>query len=524
VDAEGPVVVVGGGHNGLVCAAYLARAGLPVTLLEARDDLGGCAATVDAVGARVNICNCDHIFVRATSIPDELDLASHGLQYLDLDPYQLALGWEPEPRPWVQFPSATRTLDGLRRTHPHQVEAYARYLQVAIPLAGLVVEMASAPPTPGRVLRELAQRRGAGLRTLLAWSRRPVGRVLRDFFRDDAIMAPALATGPAVWGCCSETPGTGVGAVGYALKHLVTPGRPVGGSGALPAALRRAFQAHGGVVRTGAEVERLVVDTTGVRAAVLATGEEVAAGAVVAACDPHAVVLQWLGPAAPDRLARAWRRRPTPDGYESKIDARVRVLPQLRTLPGSLGDADPLVPTTVVTPPIAGIDAAWRESQRGRVAERPVLFANVPSVLDDTMRRGDDHVFSLEVLFTPYALEGGWAGSGEPARWLERFASLCEPGFLDGVQEWRVMDPPAYEREFRLPRGWAPSYSGAPLAALLGRDRELTRYETPVPGLFLTGAGTFPGAGIWGASGRNAAAVVAARLGRPRRVRPRRAS
>jgi phytoene dehydrogenase-like protein len=138
-----------------------------------------------------------------------------------------------------------------------------------------------------------------------------------------------------------------------------------------------------------------------------------------------------------------------------------------------------------------------------------VFLANLPSVADPTMRPpGGGHVFSLEVLFTPYALAGGWAGSAEPGRWLEAYAGLVEHGFAASVQDWRAMTPERYEAEFHLPRGYAQSFAGGPLAALLGRDPELTRYQTPLGGLYLTGAATFPGAGVWGAPGRNAAQVV----------------
>jgi phytoene dehydrogenase-like protein len=122
-------------------------------------------------------------------------------------------------------------------------------------------------------------------------------------------------------------------------------------------------------------------------------------------------------------------------------------------------------------------------------------------------------VLSLEALFTPYGIAGGWAGSGEPRRWLEQWATLVEPGYLDAVVAMRAMTPDRYEAEFQMHRGHTPAYAASPLATLVGRQRELSRYETPVKGLFLTGAGTFPGAGIWGASGRNAALVVADRLG-----------
>jgi phytoene dehydrogenase-like protein len=203
------------------------------------------------------------------------------------------------------------------------------------------------------------------------------------------------------------------------------------------------------------------------------------------------------------------------------VDGVIERRPQFRGLEAALqerlGVVEPLVPTAIVSPKLEEIARAHEAMRRGEVAARPMFYVNVPSVLDESMRAKGGDVFSLEVLFTPYRLQGGWKKTAEPARWLDAFSTLVEPGFLEAVRGWRVMTPPDYENDFGLEQGLAPAYGGTALSALVGRDRELTRYETPVRGLYLTGAGTFPGAGIWGASGRNAAHVILSRLEQPRR-------
>ena len=515
------VVVVGGGHNGLVCAAYLARAGVAVTVLEARPTVGGCTSTVEAIGARVNVCNCDHSMIRGTSIPEELGLERFGLRYLEVAPVQLSLTWSDEA-PWFLFSDVEATLASIGRSHPGEVAGYRNYLKAAIPVARLVQQLSADPVAARSVLHSLAERRGAGTARLLAWSRRSAAEIVRSYFASEALRGPVLTTGPAVWGLSPESAGTGLGALGYAVRHLLPVGRPEGGSGGLPAAIAASLQASGGSIRTGATVAAVRVTKGAVHGVRLASGEEIEATVVVVATDPRQAFVEWLTEVPPGaaRLVRRWRRRPVVDGYESKLDAVVAERPRFRALerrggPAAHGVDEALVPTAVVALPVPEMVEAHRAMARGRVAGSPMLFVNVPSVLDPTMAVADGDVLSLEVLFTPYRLAGGWVGSVEPERWLERFARLVQPGWRASVRRYRAMTPPDFEAQFHLSRGHAPSFAGGPLVALMGRDPELLRYETAIPGLFLTGGATFPGAGVWGASGRATASVVLRHLGAP---------
>lgn len=508
-------IVIGAGHNGLITATYLARAGIDTLLVEARDSVGGCASTVDDLGARFNICNCDHQVFRSTPVIEELGLAAHGLAYLDTTPSQIHYQWDGGP-PWAIFHEVEPTIEMLRATYPHEVAGYKRYLDVAKPVAELVLEVANRVPTARNVLGTLLDRRMRGVRTMLRWSRMSASAVLRTFFTEDALMAPVVVNGPAVWGLSPETPRTGMGAIGYAIRHSSRSGRPVGGSGAVPASLRSAFTAAGGKVQTGARVVGILCRGEKVRGVELADGTVIEAPVVVSACDPTETFVNWLRhpPASAAALVRRYQGAVRHEGYESKVDAVVADLPRLLAIDheifGRFG-IDANRPTTIVAPSLQAMHEAQTSMSGGDIAERPIFFMNTPSVLDPTMAPSEGgYVFSLEVLWTPYSVRGGWPGSGEPRRWLEQFASLVQPGWLDGVRRWRAMTPNVYEEQFQMPGGYATSFAGSPLTALMGRDPELTRYETPVKGLYLTGAATFPGAGIWGAPGRNAAHVVLA--------------
>lgn len=504
--ADYDAIVIGAGHNGLVTAAYLAKAGMRTLLVEARADVGGTAASEQFAGATVNICNCDHLTFRTTPVIDELDLAAHGLRYLDVEPAQHNFSWASaaEGRGWSHHHDLDATLDDLAANFPGEVDGYRRYAAAAMPAVRMVFEAAAEPPSFTGLTRLALRRRLSGVSTLMRWSRRSAGDVLRSYFHDDAVLGPAALTGPMVWGISPETPGSGLGALTHAMRHVGKVGRPVGGSGQVPLALLAAFEAAGGTLRTKSPVDTILCVGERVGGIALVDGTEITAPVVVSACNPHDTFLRWLKhpPSSATDLVRRWAKVPHDEGYESKIDAILSAPPVLR------GADRPLGPTTAIAPGLADIDRGARLIGRGEVLERPGMLVNVPTLLDPTMAPDGRHVFSLEALYTPFGLRGGWEDSAEPRRWLETFADLCEPGFLDSIIEWRAMTPDVYERDFHLPAGHATSFAGGPLAAFRNPNPELTGYQTALDGLYLTGAATFPGAGVWGASGRNCATVV----------------
>src|SRR5262249_22699102 len=145
-----------------------------------------------------------------------LALERHGLRYLDVEPAQVNMSWDGGPA-WPLFHDVDRTLEALRLTYPTQVDGYRRYVSQARPVAELILELANHPPRPGGALRQSPSNRPRGAPAFLRWSRMPGAAVLGLFFTHDAVLAPAIVVGPAVWGLAPSTPGTGLGAITYAM-------------------------------------------------------------------------------------------------------------------------------------------------------------------------------------------------------------------------------------------------------------------------------------------------------------------
>ena len=502
-------IVIGAGHNGLITAAYLAKHGLSTLLIEARSEVGGTAASEHFSGSTVNVCNCDHLTFRTTPVADELGLAQHGLEYMNIEPPQINGDWT-SGKSWALWHDIDRTLESLGHAHPGAVDAYRKYAKAAIPVARLILEASANPPSRGSILSTVIKRGGRGVATMLKMNRMSAADVMRQFFEDEAVIGPAMVEGPVVWGLSPETPGTGLGALGYALRHVGQLGRPKGGSGMLPESLKNAFLQYGGLLRTNTRVVGILCEGSRVSAVQTNDGATVTARIVVSACDPQRTFVNWLKnpPSRAMSMVNRWTNTDSGEGYESKIDAITSEVPLLTGLSDPLLAGTPLASTTIMSPSVAELHRGAQLMRDGRTMPRMALMANTPTVADSTVSPPGRHVFSLEALYTPYSFTDGWTSRTEPERWLTQFGSLVQPGFLDSIIDWRVVTPAEYESDFHLPRGHATSFAGGPLAAFLGTTPELTRYHTPIKGLYLTGAATFPGAGVWGASGRNAALTI----------------
>ena len=144
-------IVIGAGHNGLVTAAYLAKSGLSTLLIEARSDVGGTAASDSFAGASVNICNCDHLTFRTTPVAEELNLGSHGLEYINIEPPQINGDWTSE-KMWPLWHDVEQTIESLASVHADAIDGYRKFARATMPVARLVLDTAANPPTRGSLL------------------------------------------------------------------------------------------------------------------------------------------------------------------------------------------------------------------------------------------------------------------------------------------------------------------------------------------------------------------------------------
>lgn len=502
-------IVVGAGHNGLVAACYLARAGLSVRVLERRTVAGGAAVTEELLpGVRVSAASYALSLLRPDVYRD-LQLARHGLQFTPKDPQMFVP--LPDGRHFFVWRDEARTRQELERIHPPDAAAYTRWGRFWEEAVALLRPFAESPtpPSPAEVEKELA-RRGRSEVWRLAVAGSAAGCV-EEFFASDEVRGCLATQGIIGTQASPREPGTAWVMAYHALGGELmgatgTWGWVRGGMGALTGALRSAAEELGVEILTGEPVEQVLVE--GGRAAGVATtgGSAVAAGVVLSNADPKRTFLGLVpdGALAPEFRRRVERWRV--DGAVAKVNLALAELPEFRALPGGPGPQHRA--TTEIAPSISYLEAAAADARAGRFPAGPFMEVFVASATDPTLAPPGVHVVSA---FTQYAPVGRWS-SGEALRKVLATLGRYAPNVPDAVLASQVLGPPELEARFGLTGG--DIFHGALLPDQSFGAR--FDYRTPLPGLYLCGSGASPGGCVMGAAGRNAAATVLQDLGRAR--------
>jgi phytoene dehydrogenase-like protein len=508
-------IVVGGGHNGLTCAAYLARAGRSVLVLEAAAQVGGAAATREfAPGFRVSAC-AHLLHLMPGRLMSELGLAAHGLKLaaermptvaLSADGVHLPLG--PEGAAAL---AAHSHADAA--AYPLYRERMARLARALRPLIGGV-----PPRLAGGAWRDRAALLGLGLR-LRGLGRRDLRELLRiggmcvydlleEHFESPRLKG-ALAF-DAVLGTNygPRSPGT-VFTLLYRLAAAAGESgglaQPVGGLGSLSRALAAAASAAGAEIRTGSPVERIVVRDDRAAGVVLGSGERLSADTVVSSADPKTTFLKLLGA---EHLDAGFVRRIVhlrSRGLAAKLHLALEGAPQFRGLDGSALGA-----RLLWAPSPAHLERAYNHAKYREFSAAPILEITVPTCSDASLAPPGAHVVSAIAQYAPYDLDGGWDASR--ARFTELLIATLEslaPGLRARVRHAELLAPPDIEREFRIAGGhWHHAELALDQFYLLRPVPGAAQYRAPVGGLYLCGAGSHPGGGVMGIAGRNAARQV----------------
>ena len=526
-------IIIGAGHNGLVAAAYLAKAGVKVLVVERREMVGGAAVTEEIFpGFKFSRAAYVQSLFRPTII-DELRLVDHGFAVIARNPSSftplpdgrfLLLGPDPQLNYQEIKKFSARDADAF----PHYEAMLGRITRFVEPMLDMAPPDLAAAGWKARVetmgdltrLGWRAVKLGKDLLPLLEMLAAPASRILDRWFESEPLKS-TLATDAIIGAMASpSTPGSG-----YVLLHHMMGqvdgargmwGYVRGGMGSLTQAIAAAARAHGATILTGRPVATIVTEEQRATGVVLEDGTTIRARVVLSNADPKVTFLQLI-PA--QCLPDSFRDRISSMDFSSgvtKINVALDHLPSFTAQPGHAPGPQHYGTIHLVSA-MEEIEAAFRDALAGGPSRRPVIEMTLPSSLDPTLAPPGKHVMSLFVQYTPYTLaHGTWDDPGIKDAFADRAFQLIEefaPGFTASVLARDILSPLDLERTFGLTGG--NIFHGA-----MGLDQLFwlrpapgwSRYRTPIENLYLCGAGAHPGGGIIGAAGRNSALAVLADL------------
>jgi phytoene dehydrogenase-like protein len=514
------VVIVGGGHNGLTCAAYLAKAGLDVLVVERREILGGAAATEETwPGYRVSSASYV-VSLMPPRIVDELELKRFGYDVSIITPdYFVPF---PDGTSLTLWGDAARDRENIAKLSKHDAEAYAAFDTYFERVAALMKELLFVVP-PNLRLRDAASwARAVG--RLRGMSGRDVHELVRlftmsaadfldEWFDDDRVKG-ALATQAIIGAWCGPmTPGSAYVLmhhwIGEIEGHFGAWGWVKGGMGAVSAAMARAAQAAGAEIRTGADVRRVAINGEGRATGVeLADGSLIRAERVVSNAHPTTTYLDLVGAdRLPDEVVRDIRRFRTRSG-SVKINVGLSELPRF---PSWDQGGDPHRGLMAVSPSMEYLERAFDDAKYGRASAHPYAEVMFPTAHEEGLAPPGKHMMLAFTQYGPYELgEGTWETEREAyaSRVIEELARYA-PNLPDAIERVEVLTPKDIEDRFGLIGGNIMQGEVVPDQLFSFRPIPFYGdYHTPVQNLYLCGAGTHPGGGVMGVNGRNASTVI----------------
>jgi phytoene dehydrogenase-like protein len=511
-------IIIGGGHNGLTCAAYLARAGRKVLVLERRHVLGGAAVTEEVFpGFKFSVASYVVSLLRPEIIRD-LDLPRHGMELLPLDGTLTPM---PSGDYLWRVNDHYKTRREIARHSRLDAEAYDEYGKAMVEMGRFAKPiLGMLPPDPtsldprgllqllsiGKRFRDMRFHDRLNQVQLLTMS---AVDFLDQWFETDVLKATMSASGIIGTFLGVRSPGTA-----YVLLHHYMGeldgvfrawGFAKGGNGSVSAAIASAASAFGAQIRTNAPVAHVLVDGGRTKGVVLEGGEEVHADVVVSGADPRRTFLGLVGEKhLPEDFVQSIRRFKF-RGSSAKVNLALGELPNFTCMPGRGAH---LRGAVSISPSIAYLEQAYDDAKYGEISRRPYMDIVIPSMLDPAMAPPGKHVMSIFVQYAPYHLNGGWTDARREALGDAVVDTLTQyaPNFRSAILHRQVVTPADIERIVGLSEG--NIFQGElslQQMFFLRPAPAWSRYRTPVEGLWQCGSGTHPGGGVMGASGRNAA-------------------